>query len=116
MLGADDKLVEITLAVDRYEPDQRARLLDDHDGRIRNQFVPPALAPPGDARGEVDGGISLLPGAAPQFDGGIFVVGAIGAKAKIAHPTVPSASARCGGCACRLLRSARRRAAGIRQS
>ena len=30
--------------------------------------------------------------------------------------TVPSASARCGGCACRLLRSRRYRAAGIRQN
>ena len=104
------------------KPVSALRLLGDDDRGIRHQFVAPALAPPRHARGEIDRGIGLLPGRRHSVDRRVFVLGAIGtemeggAHASKLVTTVPSASARCGGCACRLLRWARCRAAGIRQS
>ena len=140
-IGRDHELVEIAFGVDGDEPDQFSGLFRDDDRCIRHQLISPARAPPRHARGEIDRRIGLLPGLQPQRDGGIFVVGAIGTQVKrplpsslrgflFGHdlirkpvptfrdhaPTVPSASARCGGCACRRPRSRRCRAAGIRRS
>ena len=82
VIGRDHQLVEIACRIDGDESDQRARLFGDDDGGIRHQLVAPAFAPPVDARVEIDRWIGLLPGLEPQRDGGVFVVGAIGAKLK----------------------------------
>jgi hypothetical protein len=80
MIGRNHELVEIALRIDGDEAGQCARLLRDNDRGIRHEFAPPALAPPRDARGEVDCRIGHLPGVPPQFDRGVFVLGAIAAE------------------------------------
>ena len=46
VIWGDDQLIEIAGRVEGHEPDQCARLLGDHDRRVRHQLAAPALAPP----------------------------------------------------------------------
>src|SRR5450755_2351973 len=131
MIRRDHELVEVAAIIDGDKARDGVRLLGDNDLGLRHQFVAPALAPPIHTLREIDRGIGELPGALPQRDRGVLVRGLIGAKVKAtAHACavvaafapgvrvaliVPSASARCGGCAYRRPRWWRCRAAGTRQ-
>ena len=46
----------------------------------RQQLIAPARTPPVEPFGEIDLGIGFLPGAQPQRDGSVFVVGLISPK------------------------------------
>ena len=78
MLRRHDDLVEIhRFRIDRDEADKRATLFRKHDTHDRHQLFAPALAPPRNARIEIEMRIVLLPGAPPQLDRRVFVGGSI---------------------------------------
>ena len=78
MLGRDHDLVEIHgLGIDGDEAHHGAADFRDRDLRDRHQFLAPALAPPGDARVEIEMRIVLRPGAPPQLDRRVLVGGLV---------------------------------------
>ena len=80
-LRRDDDLVEIEAdRIDGDEADHPSVHLGDGDGGGRHQLVAPALPPPFEPRGKINGEIGDLPCPPPQLDGRIFIGGAIAAK------------------------------------
>ena len=80
VIGSDHELVEVARGIDGHKSDQGIFLFGEQDAGVRHQFMAPALTPPADPRGKIDGGIGLLPGFQPQGDRRVFILGAIGAK------------------------------------
>ena len=90
MFGRHHDLVEIhRLRIDGDEADQRAVALP-RSRHARPAPAPaPALAPPVNARIEIDVREMMRPGAPPQFDRRVFVGGGVGAQGDcVAHRSV----------------------------
>src|ERR1700722_13704164 len=83
MFRRDHELIQIARrSIDGDEADHVVLHLRDDDLGGRQELVAPALAPPVEARGEIDIRIGRLPGAQPQCDGGVFIVRPVGPQRK----------------------------------